>query len=71
MPKGSTGTSTSTIIRMKKPEKVECDCSRCRWSKRGSGVLFCTYYNTYDTNRKTCARYWCVKPAPKKKNKKK
>lgn len=67
MPKGSTGTSTSTIIKVKKPDRVKCDCSRCKHSKRGAGTIYCSYYDIFSPDRKNCARYWCVKPPQKKK----
>lgn len=69
MPKGSTGTNTSTVIRVPKADRIECDCARCKHSKRGVGTLYCTYYDIFSPARKSCARYWCVKPAPKKKKK--
>lgn len=67
MAKGSTGTNTSMIIRTKKPDRIKCDCSRCYHSKRGAGTIYCVYYDIISPKRTTCARYWCVKPAPKDK----
>lgn len=88
--KGNTGTQTSTVIHLKKPNRIACDCSRCRhcvvfsngksWSekqlikvltngKKGASALSCSYYDIYSPNRKTCARYWCVKPATNKSKK--
>ena len=65
MAKGSTGVETNVIIQLKKPDRIQCDCERCRHSKRAAGTLYCTYYDIISPKRKTCARYWCVKPAPK------
>lgn len=65
MAKGSTGTETNVIIHVKKAERIKCDCERCKHSKRGAGTIYCTYYDEFSPNRKTCARYWCVKPVPK------
>lgn len=65
MAKGSTGVETNVIIRMKKPTPVSCDCERCRHSKRAAGTIYCTYYAEFSPKRKTCSRYWCVKPVPK------
>lgn len=67
MAKGSTGTNTSTMIHVKKPDSKKCDCARCRHSKRGAGTIYCSYYDIFSPDRKTCPRYWCVKPPPKKK----
>ncbi|MEE0725277.1 MAG: hypothetical protein UCV58_02015 [Clostridium saudiense] len=67
--KGSVGVSTNTIIYMKKPKKIICDCEKCKHSKRGAGTIYCTYYDIISPRRKTCARYWGVKP--KKTNSKK
>lgn len=73
MPKGSIGTQTSTIIHVKKANRIACDCARCKYSKKGAGTIYCSYYDIFSPNRKTCARYWCVKPSQtiKKKKKKK
>lgn len=71
MAKGSVGTPTNTIIRMKKPNKIACDCERCKHSKKGAGTIYCTYYDIISPKKKTCARYWGVKPTGKKKKKKK
>ena len=71
MPKGSTGRETNTIIQLKNPEKITCDCARCRHSKKVAGTLYCTYYDEISPERKTCARYWCVKPSVPPPNKKK
>lgn len=71
MAKGSTGSNTSTIIRTKKPDAIKCDCSRCRHSKKAAGTIYCSYYDIFSPNRKTCRRYWCVKPAQKVKKTKK
>ena len=65
MAKGSTGAETNVIIRVKKADRIPCDCERCRHSKRSAGTLYCTYYDEISPNRKTCARYWCVKPVPR------
>ena len=70
MAKGSTGVETNVIIHVKKPDKIRCDCQRCRHSKRAAGTIYCTYYDIISPNKKTCARYWCVKPVPKKKKQK-
>ena len=50
---------------MKKAERITCDCERCKYSKRGAGTIYCSYYDEFSPNRKSCARYWCVKPVPK------
>ena len=60
--KGSVGVSTNTVIHMKKTKKIICDCERCKYSKHGAGTLYCTYYDIISPRRKTCERYWCVKP---------
>ena len=65
MAKGSTGAETNIIIKVKKAEQLRCDCERCKHSKRGAGTIYCTYYDEFSPTRKTCARYWCVKPVPK------
>ena len=65
MAKGSTGVETNVIIRLKKPDRIPCDCERCKHSKKGAGTIYCTYYDEFSPKRKTCARYWCVKPIPK------
>ena len=70
MAKGSTGVNTSTVVHLKKADRIQCDCSRCRLSKRAAGTLYCTYYDIISPNRKTCARYWCVKPPQKTKKEK-
>lgn len=71
MAKGSIGTQTSTVIHVKKANRIACDCSRCKHSKKGAGTIYCSYYDIFSPNRKTCARYWCVKPAQAKKKTKK
>lgn len=65
MAKGSTGTETNVIIKMQKADRIACDCERCYYSKRGAGTIYCSYYDIFSPKRKTCARYWCVKPVPK------
>jgi len=65
MSKGSTGVETNVIIHLKKAERIICDCERCKHSKRAAGTIYCTYYDEFSPKRKTCARYWCVKPIPK------
>lgn len=69
MAKGSVGTQTNTVIHLQKLSKIECDCARCKHSKKGAGTLYCTYYDIISPNKKTCSRYWCVKPEPKSKKK--
>jgi len=70
MAKGSIGVETNVIIHLKKAERIACDCERCKHSKRGAGTIYCTYYDEFSPQRKTCARYWCVKPVPKNRKKK-
>lgn len=67
MAKGSTGVNTSTMIHVKKPDKIQCDCRRCYHSKRSGDTLYCSFYDIFSPARQSCARYWCVKPAPKQK----
>lgn len=67
MAKGSTGANTSSVIHVKKAKQILCDCSRCRHSKRAAGTIYCTYYDLFSPNKKSCTRYWCVKPPAKKK----
>lgn len=69
MAKGSTGVETNVIVHIKKAERIPCDCERCRHSKRISSTIYCTYYDEFSPKRKTCARYWCVKPTPKNRKK--
>jgi hypothetical protein len=69
MAKGSIGTQTSTVVHVKKANKIACDCTRCKHSKKGAGTIYCCYYDIISPNRKTCARYWCVKPPQKAKKK--
>ena len=71
MAKGSIGTQTGTVIHMKKANRIACDCSRCKHSKKCAGTIYCCYYDIISPNRKTCARYWCVKPVQTKKKIKK
>ena len=65
MAKGSTGVETNVIIHVKKPDKIPCDCERCKHSKRCGSTIYCSWYDEFSPKRKTCARYWCVKPIPK------
>lgn len=67
--KGKVGTSM-VIHTMKKPTKVSCDCSRCKHSNCKHGFLYCTYFDLIDPKRKSCIRYWGVKPKKKSKKKK-
>ena len=63
--KGSMVTQTNTIIRVKKPGPISCDCERCRHSKCRGDTVYCSYYDIFSPDKKTCSRYWCVKPVPK------
>lgn len=65
MARGYTGVATNVVTRIKKANRISCNCERCYHSKRGAGTLYCTYYDVISPKRKTCARYWCVKPMPK------
>lgn len=57
MAKGRVGVNTSSIIHLKKPERVKCDCSRCQRSSISVSVLYCGYYDIISPNRKSCVRY--------------
>ena len=65
MAKGSTGVETNVIIKLKRPDRIPCDCERCKHSQRAAGTIYCSYYDIFSPNRKKCARYWCVKPVPR------
>ena len=69
MAKGRIGVQTNTIIHVKKPEPIPCDCRRCRHSKRCGDTVYCSYYDIFSPDKKTCSRYWGVKPAPKNRKK--
>lgn len=47
MAKGSIGTETNVISRVKKADKIKCDCKRYKHSKRGAGTIYCTYYDIF------------------------
>ncbi len=68
MSKGKIGVSCNSIVYLKKPKPVPCDCERCRHSKKSAGVLFCVERNIISPNKKKCSKYWQTKQ--KKKNKK-
>ena len=61
-----TGTSTNVIEHIKQAKPIPCDCARCRHSQRGAGTLYCEYYDEFSPKRMRCAKYWCVKPASRK-----
>ena len=70
MSTGKVGTPTSTVFRIKKPNKIPCDCARCRHSENRNGsILHCMYFGLYPPKRTKCERYWPTKP-PKVKGKK-
>ena len=69
--KGSIGTQTSTIIHVKKPKRIKCDCSKCRHGKKAAGTIYCSYYDIFSPKRTSCVRYWGPKPKNSKKQKKK
>lgn len=68
MPKGSIGTPTSTIIKLPIPTQIPCDCRRCKHLRNSAGTTHCTHYDIIAPSKKTCARYDCVRSAPKEKN---
>ena len=61
MAKGAVGVNTGTIIRLKKPDSIKCDCSLCTHSKVSAGVLYCQYYDIISPKKKQCMRYIEVK----------
>lgn len=70
MSTGKVGTPTSTVFRIKKPNKIPCDCARCRHSENRNGsILHCMYFGLYPPKRTKCERYWPTK-SPKVKGKK-
>lgn len=70
MSTGKVGTPTSTVFRIKKAQKIPCDCARCRHSENRNGsILHCMYFGLYPPKRIKCERYWPTKP-PKVKGKK-
>lgn len=71
MSKGKYGAPMNSIVRLKKPNKIPCDCERCYHSERRNGsILHCMYYNLYPPQKTTCARYWSTKSVPKSRKKK-
>lgn len=69
--KGSIGRETSTIIHMKRPERIKCDCSKCRHGKKAAGTIYCSYYDIFSSKRTSCVRYWGPKPKTNSNRKKK
>lgn len=63
--RGKLGVSTVTH-KMKKPNRVACDCERCKYSNKKHGFLYCTYFDLISPNRSQCIRYWGVKPKKKR-----
>ncbi len=57
MAKGSIGTQTNTIIRMKKPNPIPCDCGKCIHRKTRGAIKYCSYYDIFSPNKTFCSRY--------------
>ncbi len=74
MAKGSTGTSMQgSIININKRVKsIQCDCSKCSHKRSKGAINYCTYYDIFSPNKKTCVRYTgSIIKSNKSKNKKK
>lgn len=54
--RGKLGVSTVTH-KMKKSNRVVCDCERCKYSNKKHGFLYCTYFDLISPNRSQCIRY--------------
>lgn len=52
-----TGVNTSTIIRVKKPKPIQCDCKKCSHSTLKNKILYCKYFDLINPRRKSCSRY--------------
>lgn len=63
--RGKLGVSTVTH-KMKKTNRVACDCERCKYSNKKHGFLYCPYFDLISPNRSQCIRYWGVKPKKKR-----
>lgn len=66
--KGSIGTQTNSVIHIKKPKPIFCDCEKCGHSKKRAGTIHCTYFDIISPKRKKCIRY--IGPTTKKTKKK-
>lgn len=67
-----TGTSMSNVVDTRKVKKISCDCSRCYHSENlrshtGDTTRYCKYYDLINPKKKSCARYYPVRPSANQK----
>lgn len=67
MSRGSTGTNTSSVVYIKKPKAVPCNCYKCKHSKKVGSTIYCKFYDVFSPRKTRCGRYWPVKADPREK----
>lgn len=54
--KGKIGVAMNVTGRARS-DRIACDCSKCSNRRSRGKIVYCQYYDIFDPNRKSCARY--------------